>query len=119
MDNKSASQDSQNQQPNPEPVANPNPQPNIGTPPQPPNTVKVGEHTLTDGEFVMFAEINNSFMRLRALTAKFLCEKYGYNELEPYFFEFDWKNKIVTAYKQSTVEVANNAPPTPTQEQTP
>lgn len=86
---------------------------------------KVGEHPLTNGELALFAEIYQSFEKLRLLTAMFLCEKHGYPESEPVAFEFNWQNRTVAAYRpkdapaKSSIEVTGDAPSAPTPRQTP
>ena len=80
-------------------------------------TEKVAEHQLTNGEIALFAEIHQSFDRLRTLIAMFLCDKHGYPSEDPIGFEFDWKNKKVIARRpkaESKFEVTKDEPSEPT-----
>jgi|SRR3990167_10148996 len=88
---------------------------------QPVNMSKVGEHALSNGEVALFGEIYASYEKLRQLIAMYLCDKHGYPEKEPVAFEFNWRNRTVTALRPSQIEVVkdipSDAPPTPAQGQ--
>jgi hypothetical protein len=75
--------------------------------------VKVADHKLTDGEYVLIAEIYASFKRTETMLVKWLMEKYGYKDEDMAAFQFNWKDKTATAYKASQLEVAKDAPPAP------
>lgn len=77
---------------------------------------KVAEHTLTDGELAVFAEIYAGYERSRLAIAKYMCQKHGYPEEDPVAFQFDWKGKKVMVYRpqETKLETATEMPNAPT-----
>ena len=75
---------------------------------------KVAEHTLTDGELAVFAEIFAAYKHQRLAITKYICEKHGYPEKDPLAFQFNWQNKTVAVFRpESKLEIAKELPNAP------